>query len=382
MDTNDYLGSFAQENVSFATQVIRSIAVGDNYWKVMIFVEDDHYVDASTTDWTLVPGSTTIKGLTVTAEDYATYASGLLRSWLYDLFVSGFTGDCILIACGETVGSDESKRTAFITKMTEAYNLLKPYAYHKTVCVASDTDNAIETTVAVELAKLCADDKNLLSSVPYLPVYTSDPSTDPVYQAFHTAGTDAFLGWHTDTSRNAALFSLGVALSHINGSGTAVGEQLDFVSTGNITASNGGLNPSKDAKTLLDNAKIQYFKTVGDNTGNVAAVGYETINGTVIAAQWIICYVAYMVKVAVAKNMTTRGFWKGAASYSSILSILNTYLQKFVDSGRLTNVKNTAPAYGSITSAGDEITIPNAWEATYVDVVRKVTITGTLYIGE
>lgn len=380
MDTNDYLGSFAQENVSFATQVIRSVAVGDNYWKVMIFVEDDHYVDASTDDWTLVPGSDTIKGLTVTAEDYALYTNGLLRAWLYDLFVSGFTGDCILIACGESVGTAEEKRTAFIAKMTEAYNLLKPYAYHKTVCVAQDEGNVIDTAIAVSLSTLCADDTNLLSSVPYFPVHSAVPNDDALYSALKTAGRDAFMGWHSDNTRNAALFSLGIALSHFNGSGTPVGEQFDYIATSNITASQGGVNPTKGTKTLMENAKVQYYKTVGDNSGSVAAVGYQSINGVVIAAQWIICYVAYMVKVYVAKLMTSRGFFKNAAAYSSILTVLNTYLQKFGDSGRLTNIKNTAPAYGTIPMGADEIVIPNAWEATYVDIVRKVTITGSLYI--
>lgn len=381
MDTNDYLGSFAQENVTFATQVIRSVAVGDNYWKVMIFVEDDHYVNADSSDWTPVPGSSTIKGLTVTAEDYASFTDGLLRSWLYDLFVSGFTGDCILIACGETVGTDEDKQTAFITKMGDAYDLLKPYAYFKTVCVASDTGNVINTDIALALADKCKFDIELLSAGPFLPVYTNTPSTDPVYSAFKTANADAFMGFHTDNTRNVALFSLGAALANYNGSGTPVGEQLDQVATGHITASQGGLNPSKGTKTLMEEAKIQYFKTVGDNTGNVAAVGYQTIQGQFISANWIKAYVAYMVKVAVAKMMTTRGFFKGAAAYSSILTVLSTYLQKFQDSGRLANVKNTAPAYGAIASADDEIAIPNAWTATYVDIVRKVTITGTLYIG-
>ena len=37
MDTNDFLGSFAQENVSFSTQIVRTASVGDNYWTAMVF---------------------------------------------------------------------------------------------------------------------------------------------------------------------------------------------------------------------------------------------------------------------------------------------------------------------------------------------------------
>ena len=215
MDTNDFLGSVAQEDVSFTTRVVKTAQVGDNFWKVMIFVESDRFVDASTVGWTLVPGSSTIKALSVTADDFAEHASGVLRSWLYDLFCNGFSGDCILVACaphdpGETVivysanGTDfftdiEMTQPAtipagktpiatgetnqysyqadptpdnFIAKMEEAYNLLKAYAYHKTVLAAPtlalDAPFAFDASVIVEFATLCAADHGLLSSAPYL----------------------------------------------------------------------------------------------------------------------------------------------------------------------------------------------------------------------
>ena len=38
MDTNDFLGSVAQEDVQFTTRIIKTSQVGDNYWKAMIFV--------------------------------------------------------------------------------------------------------------------------------------------------------------------------------------------------------------------------------------------------------------------------------------------------------------------------------------------------------
>ena len=69
MDSNDFLGSVAQENVSFTTRVVHATRVGDNFWKVMIFVENDRFVDSSADTWTAVPGSSTLKALTVTARD-------------------------------------------------------------------------------------------------------------------------------------------------------------------------------------------------------------------------------------------------------------------------------------------------------------------------
>lgn len=386
MDTNDFLGSFAQENVSFTTRVVKTAFVGDNFWKVMMFVENDRFVDASKDSWVLAPGSTKIKALSVSASDYAEYTTGLLRSWLYDLFCNGFTGDCILVACGDKITDDSA---TFISGMEEAYNLLKAYAYHKTVCVCTGADsNVISADVAVSLATKCAEDKGFLSSAPYFPYTTSTPSqpeTDILYSAVKASGKDAFFSAHQDATRNAALYSLGLAMSTLNGSNTCVGNSLDMVKSQMITSSGAsGTGLPKSTRTILQDLNIQTFKPVGDNTGAVAAVGANTLLGDVVQATWIIAYITYMVKVRVAQLITEPNFLKNASNYSRIVGVMIAWVQKFGDSGsgRLIDIQNTAPAFGSIDSAADEIIIPNAWSATYVDQVREVQITGTLYIGE
>lgn len=388
MDTNDFLGSFAQENVTFATRVIRTSTVGDTYWKVMIFVENDRFVDSTTTDWTSVPGSTSLKALTVTADDYAGYTSGVLQSWLYDLFCSGFTGDCILVACTASGASDSSE---FITSMESAYELLKAYAYHKTVCaaptLAKDAAFVLDSDVAVSLAKLCATDKDLLSSAPYYPFTTEspeDPSTDTLYSALKAADADAFMTAYQDSTRNGALFSLGLAMSTTNSSGTCVGNAPDMTATSMISCSGkDGANLSKSIRSSLSSLNIQTFKPVGDNSGNVAAIGASTINGEVMPANWILAYIAFMVKVRVAQMLTSGNFLRNASNYTTILNVMAATIQLFGSngSGRLTGVQLTAPAFDSLPSSGDEIVIDNAWSATYVDQVRSVSITGTLYVG-
>lgn len=437
MDTNDFLGSVAQEDVAFTTRVVRTAQVGDNFWKGMIFVESDRFVDASEVGWTLVPGSSTIKALSVTADDFAEHTTGVLRSWLYDLFCNGFTGDCILVACaphdpGETVivysanGTDfysDSEMTqpveipmgktpiatgvenqysyvadptpdAFIAAQEEAYNIMKAYAYHKTVCAAPTlpTDSApfaVDTTVAVAFAKLCANDKGLLSSAPYFPFTTTTPETpesDVLYSAIKNAGTDAFFSAHQDATRNAALYSLGLALSTLNGSGTSVGNSMDMIKSSLITPSGPeGINLPKAVRDALYVLNIQTFKPIGNNTGDVAAKGAKTLLGDVVQATWIIAYITYMTKVSIAELITVPNFLKNAANYSRILNVLGNWLGKFGEagSGRLRDMNITAPSFGSLPAAkGDEIIIPDAWSATYVDQVRKVQITGTLYIGE
>lgn len=386
MATNDFLGSFAQENVSFTTRAVKTAFVGDNFWKVMIFVENDRFVDASKDSWALAPGSTEIKTLSVSASDYAEYTTGLLRSWLYDLFCNGFTGDCILVACEDKIADDSA---AFISGMEKAYDLLKAYAYHKTVCVCTGANsNVISADVAVSLATKCAEDKGLLSSAPYFPYTTSTPSqpeTDVLYSAVKASGKDAFFSAHQDATRNAALYSLGLAMSTLNGSGTCVGNSFDMVKSQMITSSGAsGTGLPKGIRTILQDLNIQTFKPVGNNTGAVAAEGAKTLLGDVVQATWIVAYITYMVKVQVAQMITEPNFLKNASNYSQIVGVMIAWIQKFGDSGsgRLTNIQNTAPAFGSIDSAADEIIIPNAWSATYVDQVREVQITGTLYIGE
>lgn len=385
MDTNDFLGSFAQENVAFTTQIIRPVSVGDNYWKVMVFVENDRFVDSTTEAWVAVPGSSTLKALTVTASDYASYTSGLLRSWLYDLFANGFTGDCILVACANKPG-EEGTNEAFITAMDNAYELMKAYAYHKTVCAGGD--DALSADIATELAKLCAPDKGLLSSAPYYPYSTPTPSqtdSDTIYSAVKASGFDAFFAAHQDKTRNAALYSLGLAMATVNGSGTCVGNSFDMIKSANITSSGpDGTNLPKTARDSLKRINIQFFKPVGDNTGNVAATGAQTINGDVIQATWILAYVTYMTKVKVAQLLTTPNFLKNSTNYTRILNLMSEQLTKFGSSGsgRLKNLQITAPAFGTVASKADVIIIPEAWSASYVDQVREVQITGTLYIGE
>lgn len=436
MDTNDFLGSVAQEDVAFTTRVVRTSQVGDNFWKVMIFIESDRFVDSSGIEWSLVPGSTTIKALTVTANDYAEHTTGTLRSWLYDLFCNGYNGDCILVACaphdaGETVivysanGTDfftdlemtqpavipagkvpqptgetnqysyqaDPSSAAFIEAMNTAYGLMKAYAYHKTVCAAPtfaiEAPFVLDADVALSLAQLCATDKGLLSSAPYYPFTTGapeDPMNDLIYATLKNASADAFMSAHQDSTRNAALYSLGLAMSTLNGSGTSVGNSMDMTKSANITSSGPeGQNLPKSIRDVLYASNVQTFKPVGDNSGNVAAKGAATLNGDIVQATWIIAYITYMVKVDVARLITSPNFLKNSANYGRILGMLSSRLSKFGEagSGRLRDIQNTAPGFGSLPPAkGDQIIIPDAWSATYVDQVREVQITGTLYIGE
>lgn len=389
MALNDYLGSFAQENVDFVTRIVRTASVGQNYWTTMIFTDTSCIAEGAIL--TPIAGTEKAKSLVVTANDYNEYVTGLLQGWLTDLFASGNTNECYIIICDGATSAEKQEA------ITEAYNLLKAYAYHKTALFAQapaegETDPValsnltMDMECAVKLGQLMKPDYGLLSGVLLLPFSSETPEnveSDPVYKAVKDAGVDAFMSAQCgNVVTNAALFTLGLALSMTNASGTCVGNSFDMWATSGIQSSGvGGTTLARAIRKVLNDAHIQTWKPVGNNTGNVAAEGAVTLNGDVYPAIWIKAYITYMCKVNIAVLITQPNFMRNSDNYSKILSTMNDELAKFTTSGRLRDLTVSAPAFGDLPSSETEIVIDDAWEATYTDSVRKVTISGTLYIG-
>ena len=239
---NDFIGSFADENVEFNVRVVKNVILGENYWKVMIFLENGRYIDASSELWQEVPGGNGIKAAAVSADNFAEFMkdpANTLSVWLADLFSNGFSGDCILVACGSTIDSasitdlnllatvdtkadlpaevgetgitegskygvtaDEDNdgkgtyyvasvddaavtwtfggvlpsQSNFIMDLEKAYGLMKAYAYHKTA-LAGEVDGVLNDDIALKLAQLCKGDYKLLSGAPYYPFTTETPAT-------------------------------------------------------------------------------------------------------------------------------------------------------------------------------------------------------------
>lgn len=379
MDTNNYLGSFAQENVTFQTIVEETSSYGQNMTRTMFFTDNSQIADP--TALLPVAGSSTIKAAIVTAETFASVAKGILQSWMVDLYASGNLYDSYIVSVGDSLDAD---------KVEEAYNLLKAYAYWKVPVTgkAAGTDpdadpadpNALDATVftacAARLADLCLIDKQVLSGAVPAPLFTANAAqfaTDPIYTGLK--GKYVFMSYHQDSTRNAALFSIGLALGTINGSGTPCGNQFHMWKTNNITSN----DLSQTVRATLNAAYIQTWKSVGDNSANVAAECQQALNGDYPTAMWIVAYVTYMSKVRIAVYMTSPGVYKGPASYQNIVAILSDTLSPFA--GVLQGIAITAPSYGDLPeSDSTTLIIPNAWTATYRDVLRHVTISGTLTI--
>ena len=390
--SNDYITSFAQENVSFITRVIRQQAIGDNYWKVMIFVEDDRFVDS--TSWDAVPGVTGAKAATVTLTDYALYTNGILNSWLTNLYANGFSGDCILV----TIGASEAETADKKATLEVAYEVMKPYAYHKTVC-AGATGIVSELVQALGAKANASYDDKMLSSVPYVQMTISaypagadkaaikaaiTANTD--YQNAILGESDAFMAVQADASKNAALFSLGIALGYTNGTGLRVGNALEMTKTGNISSSGlDGAAMPRMIREAYEELYIQTFKPVGDNTGYVAGYGEKSLKGEDVVARWVVGYITYMTKVRITQLLTTPNFRKTELNYKRIVFIMSDIVNTFAleNGGCLAGVNITAPPYNQLPSAqNDVIVIEDAWSATFMGVVHQVDITGNLYIGE
>lgn len=377
----DFLGSIAQEDVQFITQILRTSTPGENYWRLMVFIEASRFV-ADESAFIQKPGSTLMIA-NVNLDTYATVTQGLLRSWLYDFFASGTVSDVFLVQCADDIAGDTSD---FITGMQSAYAQVKDYAFWKTVCAG--TDDSVDADIAIALCNLCAPDNQLLSSAPLFPMVTATPgdiTSDSLVARLQDAGVDFIVTAHQDTTRNGSLFRLGQALSFWNASGTQVGNNFDYIATGLITSSGEvGTNLDRSIRDYLKGLNISFFKPVGDGTGNVAAVGVYTFKGVNIQATWIVAYVNFMSKVMTARYITQPNRLRNAATYGTILGILRRYIGYFGPQGsqRLVDIRITAPSFENLPPAkGDEIIVPDAWSATYTDQVHTVKVFGTLTIA-
>lgn len=387
---DDFLGSVAQEDVQFVTEIVKTVNPGDNYKHLVAYADDSQFAQGAELANVKDPdGNVVAKYAEVTADSFKDVVAGELLVWLTDYFNAG--GNESVFVVNFTMGGTGTKAL-----LTAAFNVTHQWGWFKTICVA---DSAVanmfhlDPDAAAWLAELCAGDK-LLSSAPLYPMsmaVSEGQLTDTAYVAVEAAGFDAFWVYHLPVLQadgtsyvvhNGAMIALGLALNVVNGSGVYAGNSFDMVATTAITASgvDGGAL-SVTVQSILKGKNINYFKFVGDSTGAVDLRGGKTSKGDVMSAMWIVNYCNYYNKVMVANYMSRRNIFKSAATYSVILAVLSTTVARFVTSGRLVNFALTAPSYADLPpAANDEIVVPNAWEATYQDDLRTVKVYGTLYI--
>lgn len=368
-------GSIAQVNVQFPIETVIEPVSGENYTKALIFIPLGKAEEYLPTTESPAAG----QKIELDSSNYGKLTGGLLKTWLVPFFTSAQAAK-IAVAIYD-VDAEEVTAKAPLNKVYEAY---KYYAYFKFGLADAGDYNALQT----QLAQLCKADP-LYSQ---LWVGTSDPQVltkeSSLVSALKGVAADARVVYNPDGTINAALAQLGTTLAQSNATGTPVGNDIDMLAFNTIGASgadDADGNPTNlDAtqKATLDEQKIGYNTYVGDGTENVVTEGSQTLQGNVVGAQWVKSYIEYMCKIRTANLITRRNKFRNNDQYQAILLILSDVVKDFLNFGRLADFKITAPVFSDLAKSADTIVVPNAWEATYIDKIRSVTVYGTLYVTQ
>lgn len=366
-------GSFAQVNVQFPIETVIEPMAGENYSRALIFLP----VSLASTYLPGVSSPTAGTLISLDSSSYGTITGGLLRTWLIPFFTSASAVD---VGCA--IYDDAEEATA--NKLADVYTKFKFYAYFKFGIAGNTEYNALQAA----LCNLCATD-TLYSR---LWVGTSDSnvltSTSALVTALNNTSGTYRLIYNPDTDINPALAQLGKTLGTANSTGTPIGNDVDTVAFKTIGASGADdedgnpTNLTATQKAALDAQNIGYNTYVGDGTGNVITEGSLYSDGSSVGAEWVKSYIEYMCKVNTASYLSRMNKFRNNATYQGIILILSNIVNQFVTLGRLDGFTITAPVFSDLPKSGDTITVPNAWNATYIDTVREVTVYGTLYLTQ
>ncbi len=376
---SQFKNSIAQSNVNYPIETVITPIAGENYSRALIFID---LANAAT----YLPGVTTVNAgdlIELTSANYGEITGAKLKSWLVPFFTKASTAK-VGIAVFDTPTAGDPDPTPATAPLADVYQAKKMYGYFKFACEESTNYNSVQ----VELSNLCKADP--LYSVLWVGTDDADvlTKTSALITALKTAASTARVIYNADSNINGALAQLGATMSSVNPTGTPVGNSMDMVQFNTIQASGGTdaegehVNLSATEKAALDDQKIGYQTWVGDGTENVVTEGSLYLNGDSVGANWVKAYIEYMCKVITANYITRMNTFRNNETYQGILCILTNQVRPFLEFGRLDGFTITAPTFDKLPPSGDQITVPNAWEATYIDNVREVTVFGTLYLSQ
>lgn len=376
---SQFKNSIAQSNVNFPIETVITPIAGENYSRTLIFM---NVANAST----YLPGVTNVAAgdlIELNSANYGELTGGKLKNWLVPFFTKASTAK-VGIAVFDTDTDNEGTVVEATAPLSAVYEAKKMYGYFKFACEESAGYNDLQ----VSLSNLCKADP--LYSV--LWIGTDDANvlskTSALMTALKSAESTARVIYNSNSNINGALAQLGATLSSVNATGTPVGNSMDMVQFNTIQASGGvnadgeHINLTATEKAALDDQKIGYQTWVGDGTENVSTEGSLYLNGDSVGANWVKAYIEYMCKVLTANYITRMNTFRNNDTYQAILLILTNQVRPFLEFGRLDGFSITAPSFDKLPASGDQITVPNAWEATYIDNVRQVTVYGTLYLTQ
>lgn len=399
---NDFNGSVAQQDVSISTDVVRTATVGGNFYENVLYVTDRFSsFGADTPVYPVVKKSNYSDVL----DNYAYLSDAekkIVKNNLASLFAYGTDVKVYIIPSSELAnyklygyftyldlgwGTTDGSVTDYALSVTDVQTITA-------VKTALDKDF---TTVLIDMA---VDPVNVKGSSTETTAGTLGLITDyamdatvfarPAMITGQTADTNVFVDASGDPiGYSPALYQLGRTLSTANASGVPVGNAFDMTAMDfqNVL-------PTADTNTevltgasvtfadFFESVKINYFKTVGNGTMQLTNFGGWTIFGNCTTADWIVAYLNFMNRVACATVITSGRALKNSRTYNELLDAVMSNISGQVRNERIVDFKMTAPSFDSLPKTnGHTISIPNAWEGTYVDNVRKVKISGTLTVA-
>lgn len=370
---SEFKGSIAQVNVQFPIETVIEPVAGENYTRAIIFMP----ISLASANLPGVSDPAAGMKIELDSSSYGTVTGDALKKWLVPYFTSAQAAKLAIALYDD----DSEAETNLLADIYEAY---KYWAYFKFGFASSADYNSLQSA----LATLCLADP-LYSQ---LWVGTSDADvltkTSALISALNGAGADARVIYNPDGDINPALAQLGDSLATANATGTPVGNDIDMHAFNTIGASGADdadgnpTNLSATDKAALDDQKIGYNTWVGDGTENVVTEGSMTLKGNVVGAQWVKNYIEYMSKIRTANYITQRNKFRNNEQYQAILLILSDVVSPFLAFGRLANFVITAPIFSDLPVSADAITVPNAWQADFIDKIRTVTVYGTLYVTQ
>lgn len=383
---SQFKGSIAQVNVNFPIETVITPMAGENYSRAVIFMN----VKNAATYLPGVDNPAAGNFIELNSNNYGTLTGGKLKSWLVPFFTKATTAKVGIAIFDEdtTIPPEQEGDEPVVVPATAPidvmYEAKKMYGYFKFGVEEAESYNALQ----VSLSNLCIADP--LYSVLWVGTDDSNVLTksSALMAALTSANSKARVIYNSDSAINGALAQLGATLATANATGTPVGNSVDSVGFNTIQASGAEdsdgehQNLTATEKAALDDQKIGYQTWVGDGTEDVQTEGSLYLNGDSVGANWVKAYIEYVCKVQTAGYLKRMNTFRNNETYQAILLILTDQVRPFLQFGRLDGFRITAPPFNQLPQSGDQITVPNAWEATYIDDVREVTVYGTLYITQ
>lgn len=143
------------------------------------------------------------------------------------------------------------------------------------------------------------------------------------------------------------------------------------------------LNLDKSVYTILDEKHVGYFISISSaSDSNAELVRDRTIGNFPTNAYMMTKWICYQTSqncanMVTANDTLTKPYLTNQETYDAIQQLLLNNIQSMALTGRITNVELNFPPLAEVVQ-GQTITGTGVWEATYIDDIESIRISGTV----